>query len=143
MFDLANDLALALDPVTFAEEAGIYPDRWQRNVLRSAALRMLLNCSRQSGKSTTTAVLALHTAIYEPKSLTLLLSPGERQSKELLRKVMDTYRILDRPIKAEAENKLELELDNGSRIVALPGSENTIRGLCSNGPKTWIANGLR
>ena len=129
MVDLANDLALALDPVTFAEEAGINPDRWQRGVLRSAAPRLLLNCCRQSGKSTTTALLALHTAVYEPKSLTLLLSPGERQSKELLRKVIDTYRVLDRPIKADAENKLELELSNGSRIVALPGNEGTIRGF--------------
>ena len=129
MVDLANDLALALDPVTFAEEAGINPDRWQRNVLRSSSPRLLLNCCRQSGKSTTTALLALHTAVYEPKSLTLLLSPGERQSKELLRKVIDTYRVLDRPIKADAENKLELELSNGSRIVALPGNEGTIRGF--------------
>ena len=128
MFDLATDLALALDPVGLAEQAGIYPDRWQRNVLRSPAPRQLLNCCRQSGKSTTTAILALHTAIYEPKSLTLLLSPGERQSKELLKKVMDVYRALDRPVPSDTENKLELELENGSRIVALPGNEGTIRG---------------
>ena len=87
-----------------------------------------MNCCRQSGKSTTTAILALHTAIYEPKSLTLLLSPGERQSKELLKKVMDVYRALDRPVPSDTENKLELELENGSRIVALPGNEGTIRG---------------
>jgi len=31
VFDLATDLALALDPVGLAEQAGIYPDRWQRN----------------------------------------------------------------------------------------------------------------
>jgi hypothetical protein len=128
VLDLADDLAMALDPVLLAEQAGLYPDRWQRNVLRSPRPRMLLNCCRQSGKSTTTATLALHTALYEPGSLTLLLSPGERQSKELLRKVLDVYKALDRPVPAEAENKLELELENGSRIVALPGSEATIRG---------------
>jgi hypothetical protein len=126
--ELGQDLAMALDPVRMMHQAGIVPDPWQLKVLRSRAPRLLLNCCRQSGKSTTTAGLALHTALYEPESLILLLSPGERQSKELLRKVLATYKALDRPIPAEAENKLELELENGSRIVALPGNEGTIRG---------------
>ena len=126
--ELASDLALALDPVLLAEQAGLYPDRWQRDVLRSHEPRQLLNCCRQSGKSTTTAVLTLHTALYEPESLSLVLSPGERQSMEFLRKVLGIYRRLGRPIPADAENKLALELTNGSRIVALPGTEGTIRG---------------
>jgi hypothetical protein len=126
--DIASDLAMALDPVLLAEAAGIQPDKWQRDVLRSPAKRILLNCSRQSGKSTVTASLALHTALYEPGSLTLLLSPGERQSMELLRKVLDQYKALDRPVPADAENKLMLELETGSRVVALPGTEGTIRG---------------
>jgi hypothetical protein len=61
--------------------------------------------------------------------LTLLLSPGERQSKELLRKVLGVYHRLGRPVAADAENKLTLELANTSRIVALPGKEATIRGF--------------
>ncbi len=126
--ELARDLALALDPVVLAEQAGLQPDKWQRDVLRSHAPRQLLNCSRQSGKSTTTALLTLHTALYEAGSLSLVLSPGERQSMEFLRKVTSLYRTLGRPVPAEAENKLELELSNGSRIVALPGVEGTIRG---------------
>ncbi|HSH81232.1 MAG TPA: terminase family protein, partial [Herpetosiphonaceae bacterium] len=126
--ELAADLAMALDPVVLAEQAGLQPDKWQRDVLRSHAPRQLLNCSRQSGKSTTTALLTLHTALYEAGSLSLVLSPGERQSMEFLRKVLGMYRTLGRPIPADAENKLELELSNGSRIVALPGVEGTIRG---------------
>jgi hypothetical protein len=77
---LAADLAAALDPVVFARRAAIAPDPWQAEVLRFTSPRLLLNCSRQSGKSTTTAVLAMHTALYRPGSLTLLLSPSERQS---------------------------------------------------------------
>jgi len=126
--DLATDLALALDPVLLAAQTGMDCDKWQRDVLRSTARRMLLNVTRQGGKSTTTAVLALHTALYEPGSLSLVLSPGERQSMEFLRKVMGLYRALGRPVPSEAENKLALELENGSRIVALPGVEGTIRG---------------
>ena len=81
---LASDLACALDPATFAASLGIVPDPWQAAVLRSPAKRTLLLCSRQSGKSTTTAVLALHRAVYRANSLILLVSPSLRQSSCLL-----------------------------------------------------------
>jgi hypothetical protein len=55
---LAADLARALDPVQFSLAAGITPDPWQAAVLRSTAPRLLLNCSRQSGKSTTVGTLS-------------------------------------------------------------------------------------
>src|SRR5581483_11153172 len=116
------------DPVRLARAAGITPDPWQVDMLRSVAPRMLLNCSRQSGKSTTTAVLAVHTALYEPASLVLLLSPTLRQSQELFRKALDVYRAAARPVPAEAESALRLELENGSRIISLPGKEHSIRG---------------
>ena len=125
---LAADLALALDPAALARRAGIEPDDWQANVLRSPAPRQLLNCCRQSGKSTVTAALAIHTALYEPASLTLLLSPAERQSGELFKKCTALYRALGRPVPAESETALTLTLENGSRIVALPGKEGTARG---------------
>ena len=125
---IGNDLALALDPVRFARGVGLEPDPWQADVLRSDAQRLLLLCSRQSGKSTTTALLALHTAIYRPKSLVLLLSPSLRQSGELFRKVTEFYRAMAEPPPSDAESALRLELGNGSRIVSLPGKEATIRG---------------
>ena len=125
---LATDLALALDPARLAVRAGIKPDPWQRDVLRSAAPRMLLNCSRQSGKSTITALLAVHTVTYEPGALVLLLSPTLRQSGELFKKVLEAYRALSRPVPAEAETQLTLTLENGSRVVSLPGKEGTVRG---------------
>ena len=126
---LAADLAVALDPVQLSRRAGIAPDDWQAEFLRSAAPRVLLNCSRQIGKSTTAGVLAVHTAVYEPGSLVLLISPGLRQSGEIFRKCLDVYRALGRPVDAEAETLLRLELVNGSRILSLPGTEATIRGF--------------
>ena len=77
---LARDLALALDPALLARRAGIDPDPWQADVLRSPAPRMLLNCSRQAGKSTVAAAIGVHEALYRPGSLVLLLSPALRQS---------------------------------------------------------------
>lgn len=126
--DLARDLAAGLDPVELARRAGVEPDEWQAEVLRSTAPRLLLNCSRQSGKSTTTAILAVHTALYEPGALVLMLSPTLRQSAELFKKAADVYRALGAPIAAEAESALKLELATGARIVSLPGKEQTIRG---------------
>ena len=127
--DITADMLCALDPVAFSQRAGIEPDPWQARLLHSTAPRIVLNASRQSGKSTTTASLALHTALYEPGSLSLVLSPSQRQSGELFRKVLDVLRTLDLAAPPTAESALRLELPNGSRIVALPGKEATIRGF--------------
>jgi hypothetical protein len=127
---MASDLAAALDPVRFAERAGITPDPWQARMLRSARRQIIVNNSRQSGKSTTTAVKAAHTAVYRAKSLVLILAPSERQAKELLRKVKDIISGLEDAIEpADSATVLQLEFANGSRIIALPGKEATIRGF--------------
>ncbi len=125
---MANDLALALDPALIMEAMGHEPDPWQLRLLRSQARRMLLNCSRQTGKSTAVGVLAAHTALFQERALVLLLSPALRQSQELFKKVLDAYHAVDAVVPADAENRLTLELANGSRIVSLPGKEGTIRG---------------
>ncbi len=129
---LAADLAQALDPVLFAREALCFnPDPWQEQALRWSGKRLLLNCCRQSGKSTTAAILALHRALFYPKSLVLLVSPSLRQSSELFRKVQDLLKSLpeERQLALIEDNKLSLTMKNKSRIVSLPGSEGTIRGF--------------
>jgi Terminase large subunit, T4likevirus-type, N-terminal len=105
------------------------PDPWQAEVLRGDSGRILMNASRQSGKSTVSAVLGLYEALYRPPALVLLVSASLRQAQELGKKVFDGYRALGKPVSAEAENRLSLELANGSRIVCLPATESTIRGM--------------
>ena len=118
-----------LDPVQLAERAGVVPDPWQRDVLMSRSPRLLLNCARQSGKSTIVALLNVHTALYHPDSLCLMVSPTQRQSGELFKKAAQIYRDLLRPVPAAGETALTLTLENGSRIVSLPGQDDgTIRG---------------
>src|SRR5438876_2218077 len=87
--NLALDLAHALDPVAFVQDRLKFePDPWQARLLRSRAPWILLNCCRQSGKSTTTAALALHTAIYDPaadrrqRSLLLPVAGGRRRREK-------------------------------------------------------------
>ena len=122
-------LALALDPSLLLAAQGLIPDPWQRDLLQSREPYLLLNCSRQSGKSTTVAALALQQILFEPKSLVLLVAPSERQSHELFRKVLAGYHALGQPLETLKANQSELELANGARVVALPGREETIRSF--------------
>jgi hypothetical protein len=126
----AEPVLVYMSPTYFARRRlGFDPDPWQEEVLQSQSKRLLLNCCRQSGKSTTTAALALHEAMYKPKALVLLVSPSLRQSSELFKKVQDFLMALPvRPALIE-DNKLSLQLRNGSRIVSLPSKEDTIRGF--------------
>lgn len=125
---LEEDLAAALDPCALARKVGLVPDPWQAQLLRSTNPRQLVLCSRQSGKSTMAAIAAAHTAIYTPGSLTLLVSPSERQSGENFKKVTSIMNQASWPVPARQQTALTLTLQNGSRVVALPGSETTVRG---------------
>ncbi len=120
---------LRRDPAETLQRAGLTPDPWQKALLRSRSRQVLALCTRQAGKSTIGAGLALWQALTEPRSLVLLLSPSLRQSSELFRKVMDHFNALGRPVAASLESGLRLELANGSRVVSLPGSEGTVRGF--------------
>jgi len=128
--NLADDLRHALDPVAFAGELlRLELDPWQRQVIASTGKRDLLNCSRQAGKSTTAAVLGLHEALYRPGSLTILVSPSQRQSSELFRKVTELRELLPTQPELSEDNKLSMSVKGGGRVLSLPGSEATIRGF--------------
>ena len=120
---------LRADPADIFRAAKMTPDAWQQRLLRCRSSRLLLLCSRQSGKSQTAAALALREALLKPPALVLLLSPTQRQSGELFKdKVRRLYNGLGRPVACVQETALTMELANGSRIIALPGEEETIRG---------------
>ena len=130
MLSLAPDLAHALDPCGFALDVTGFAslDDWQSEVLTAADDRIILNCSRQSGKSTISGLLALHQSVYTPGSLTLLLSPSLRQSSELFQTVRRQWAPIAEDFPARQESALRMELRNGSRIISLPGTEQTVRG---------------
>jgi hypothetical protein len=128
MATLAGDLARALDPALLANAAGIEPDAWQADLLRSGAKQIILNCSRQVGKSTICSILALHDVLYTPPALVLVLSPSQRQSAELFNKIKKSYFKVTGGA-ARQDSAISLELSNGSRIVSLPGNEATVRGF--------------
>jgi hypothetical protein len=116
------------DPVELFRAAVGEPDPWQAEVLMSSSPRVLLNCCRQSGKSTVAALLNVHTALYRPGSLCLMVSPTLRQSGELFRKARGLYGLVAPPGGLLEETQLSMRLANGSRLVSLPGKEDTVRG---------------
>ena len=130
-------------PIDLAAAAAIDLDAWQRRVLASTSPRLVVLGPRQSGKSTVSALLSLHTALTIPGSLTLLIAPSLRQSAELARTVRMTTTLLGMAAIDEstpsAASTTRIEFPNGSRVIALPGtSEGTVRGYAA--PQLVVAD---
>jgi hypothetical protein len=122
-------LAIELDPSLLFPLVGLEPDPWQTEFMRGTARRQSLLCCRQSGKSTAAGLKGLHTAITVEEAPVLLVSPSLRQSGEIFGKVAKYYRQLGRPVRPVYETRLSVELENGSRIISLPGNPDTIVGF--------------
>jgi hypothetical protein len=65
--------------------------------------------------------------------MNVVVSHAVRQSAEPVRRVKEC--LLKAGCKLKTDNVFGLELDNGSRVLALPGNEDSIRGLTVDG---WI-----
>jgi len=125
--DSLSTIALALDPGLILQAQGFQPDPWQQDFLLCQDRQVLLLCNRGAGKSRTTSALALHKALFSPQSLILVLSRAQRQAGEIFRYIKQGYNAIRQPIPLIKETETQLELQNGSRIVSLPGKEDTIR----------------
>ena len=121
----------ARSAIELAARTGTALDPWQARALSTGARNIMLLASRQAGKSTVADVAGLQQAVDVPGSLTLIVSPTERQSKRLLKSIRKRYAHVRSESPAVTEGMLSLELRNGSEIHALPGSEETIRGFSS------------
>ena len=126
-----DDMAYSLDPVLWAREVlGYHPDPWQADLLRSRSRKIILNCSRQSGKSTTCAALGLHESIYRRPSFGLVIAPSQDQSGELMQKFDQFREAVELPSDyLSTDTKLAVKFANGNRFVARPGSEKTARSF--------------
>lgn len=123
-------LALALDPVRVAQAAGYEPDPWQARLLRSSAAEIIMLASRQSGKSTVAAILAVHEAVFRAPALVLLIAPTLKQSQELYRKIRAALASLGDVAPALLkETELTFETVTGSRVACVPAQDGGIRGF--------------
>src|SRR3954466_14976587 len=129
------------DPVAWAERiAGLTLDPWQRDVLLSSAPRLLLNATRQSGKSTAAALKAAWTVLQG--GLAVVVSPSLRQSGYLFRKLARHLVASDAAFRRETMT--EVELVSGGLAVSLPGDRPAmLRGLSlrhEGGPAVLIVD---
>src|SRR3954453_18524348 len=85
-----------LTPVDlFTATIGGAPDGWQADVLTAEQQQIILNCSRQAGKSTTMAVLAVDTLLARRNALLVVTSASTRQARELLRTIYQVHSACD------------------------------------------------
>jgi hypothetical protein len=130
-----RDIAYQVDPVLWVRHAlGVEPTAWQMEFLRAPrGSSIIALTARQAGKTTTAAWAIACFMLCTPGSLSVIACPAQRQSGEAVRRVREVL------IKVGAELKSDhvygLELKNGSRVLALPGSDDSIRGLTVDG---WI-----
>ena len=74
-----------------------------------------------------------HSAVFMPGSLSVIACPAQNQSAEALRKVREM--VLKAGAELTTDNVFRLEIANGSRVLALPGTQDLIRGLTVD---AWI-----
>jgi Terminase large subunit, T4likevirus-type, N-terminal len=131
MPSVADDLVYNADPVLWAKEVlGYHPDEWQAKLLQSRSRKIILNCSRQSGKSTTCAALGLHESIYRRPSFGLVIAPSLDQSSELMMKFDEFRGAVELPSDyLSTDTKLAVRFANGNRFIARPGSEKSARSF--------------
>ncbi len=116
------------DATAFVRSVGFEPDELQAKLLNQDSHRLLLNCTRQWGKSTVTALKAVHHAYTRAESLTLVVSPTARQTSEFVRKARLFLGRAGVRAKGDGGNAISIALPNGSRVVGLPGTADTSRG---------------
>lgn len=124
----ATRLADAIDPCRILERNWIAPDPWQTEILRSQPRRALVCWGRQSGKSTTFAASALHTAFYRPGTLTILASFNHDKAKDLLARAMALYKPYEDEFPLTAETTEHAMFANGSEILTIPARPGSARG---------------
>lgn len=118
------------DPVLMMADAGFEPDPHQVELLRCNDPQVLVKWPRQSGKSQTCAIKVLHQACFDPGDVVILAGEKESQAMEVWEKAYTAHGVLsskgDLPTVERSNNVLRF--GNGSRVLALPSTVDSIRG---------------
>jgi len=127
--------AYQIDPALWVREVvGVTPTTWQEAFLRAPrGVSIAVLTARQVGKTTTAAWAIGHAMLFYPGSLSVIACPAQRQSAEAVRRIREM--LLKAGVKFASDNVFALELDNGSRVLALPSGDDTVRGLTVD---AWI-----
>jgi len=112
---------------------GVKPFPYQARLLEDQSKRIVSCWGRQTGKTTTIAMKAIYFAHTNPNVTVLITSPSLRQSMIMFDRiatfVYSTPYIGNRVVRA---TRTIIQFDNGSNIIALPCSENLLRGYTAH-----------
>jgi len=136
------------------EKLGFRSDEKQSEFLDCQRSDIILNWCRQSGKTSCSGIKAANFAIFQdPPNLSLIVSATQRQAGILQKVVLralqanlkggrgwrETGKAVDLPVDPLDEGSdivrcsvLSLELGNGSEVVSVPASADTVRGYSPN-----------
>jgi hypothetical protein len=114
---------------TFARASGHSAMAWQRQMLEETRDTLLVK-GRQVGATEVAAALAIHTARRKAGSTSAIISPSQRQSSEVTVRARLGLWALGETLRQDSVSLLRLE--NGSRIISLPGSARGIRGYAAD-----------
>ncbi len=130
------------DAVAFAEDIlGFKPDPFQREMLAAGpGARVAVTCHRQAGKSHAISSVCTHILTFGPigrqdlqRTTTIIACPSQRQAQEVLRRtrgmLMAAYEAGFDGAKPVTDNAGSIVCASGHRAVALPATEQSIRGL--------------
>jgi Terminase large subunit, T4likevirus-type, N-terminal len=133
MMNPLHELAYRIDPVLWVRKVlGFEPTPWQEQFLRAPeGSSIVALTARQVGKTTVAAWAIAHCMLFTPESLSVITCPAQRQSAEAVRRVREILVKVGAAFKSN--HVYGLELENGSRVLALPGSDDSIRGLTVDG----------
>lgn len=125
----------AITPIDFLKS-------FQRAVYLDSSRFIAWIAGRQIGKSFTGAMRAVKMCDTTPKRDFLIASPSERQSLEAITKckqhieAFTSVKIAEEIVERDAAGALmrsdTIIFDNGSRIIAVPGKPDTVRGFSAD-----------
>ena len=130
-----RELGYRIDPVAWVRDVlHVEPTPWQQTFLRAPrGASIIALTARQVGKTTTAGWGIAHTMVHHARSLSVIACPAQRQSAEAVRHVRANLHRAG--ARLQSDNVYGLELDNGARVLAPPGSDDSIRGLTVDG---WV-----
>lgn len=124
----------------FCENIGFHPDPKQLQVLENSTgtNRIILNCSRQWGKSLVVAARAVRLmTVLHPGAVVLVVSKTLAQTGETIRKMDRFFSALDIPTRRSGDGKtmtrvlLPAEF-KGSRVIGLAANDDKVRSYSAH-----------
>ncbi len=121
-------------PVDFAKKVlGVEPFSYQAKLLEDKSKRIVACMGRQTGKTTSIAMKAIHFADMNSAVTVLITAPSLRQSMIMFDRIVtfvySSARLRNKVVRI---TRTLVSFENGSRIIALPCSEHRLRGYTAN-----------